>query len=191
MSEEPVLIPNPHPAPRASLVGRLDALDRRLTSAIVIGPAAHGRPRLWVEALRRFSEAGSYGVGWVVLFGVVGVLNDGIVRGVVAAAFVLSMLVTNTLIKKVIKRPRPTVRAILHSPSSWSMPSAHTSMAMVGAATMGVISPDWAPLWWTVAVLLGASRVMLGMHFLGDVLVGAVIGLAVGLLIAAPVVAWL
>lgn len=188
MSEPSPLVPNPDPHAPQSLLGRLDALDRKLTSAIVIGPAAHGRPRFWVETLRRFSEMGSYGIGWVALFAIVGMASDGLLRGAVAAAFVVAMLVSNTLIKNVFKRPRPTIRAITHSPSSWSMPSAHTSMAMVGAATMTVISPDWAVLWWCVAFGLGASRVMLGMHFLGDVVVGALLGLVVGLAIAAPVV---
>ena len=186
-------VTNPPPpehmeSPATGPLARLDALDRRVTRRILIAQTADGRVRFGVSALRRFSEAGSYGVGWVVLFALVGLRADGVWPAVVSSLFVLGMLTSNTLIKNVFKRPRPTLRAIKHAPSSWSMPSAHTSMAMVGAATMSVMVPDLTILWWSVAAALGLSRVMLGMHFLGDVLVGAVLGTAVGLLIAAPVV---
>ncbi|MCW2927086.1 MAG: phosphoesterase [Thermoleophilia bacterium] len=172
-----------------SLLARLDAADRELSARIVVKPRADGRPRRWLMVLRRFSEAGSYGVGWVVMFAVVGIANDGVKRGAVAAALVVAMLTCNTLVKNVIRRPRPVARAIAHAPTTYSMPSAHSSMAMVGAATMQVIVPDQAILWWCVAVGLAISRVMLGMHYLADVVAGAALGIAVGLLVAAPIVA--
>lgn len=180
MSDAPPLNP--------SLLERLDALDRRVSAAIVVKPRADGRPRRWLVFLRRFSEAGSYGVGWIVLFLVVGVLSDGFARGIVAAACVVGMLAFNTVVKNLIRRPRPVAKAIAHAPTTYSMPSAHTSMAMVGAATMQVIVPDQAILWWSVAVGLAASRVLLGMHYLADILAGALLGIAVGLLVAAPIV---
>ena len=180
MSDAPPL----HP----TLLQRLDALDRRVSAAIVVKPKADGSPRRWLVFLRRFSEAGSYGIGWIVLFGVVGVLSDGIARGLAAAALVVAMLAFNTVVKNVIRRPRPIAKAITHAPTTYSMPSAHTSMAMVGAATMQVIVPDLAVLWWGVAIGLAASRVLLGMHYLADVLAGMLLGLACGLLVAAPIV---
>jgi undecaprenyl-diphosphatase len=174
--------------PPTSLLQRLDRLDERVSAFLVIKPRADGTPRRWLVFLRRFSEAGSYGIGWIVLFGVVGVLNDGLRRGLVAATLVVLMLAFNTVIKRVIRRPRPVAKAIAHAPTTYSMPSAHTSMAMVGAATMAVIVPDQAWLWWSVAFGLAASRVLLGMHYLADVLAGAALGIACGLLVAAPIV---
>jgi membrane-associated phospholipid phosphatase len=171
-----------------TLLQRLDALDRRVSAALVVKPRADGTPRRWLVFLRRFSEAGSYGVGWIALFAIVGILGDGIARGLVAAACVVGMLAVNTLVKHLIRRPRPIARAIAHAPTTYSMPSAHTSMAMVGAATMQVIVPDQAPLWWSVAAALAASRVLLGMHYLADILAGVAFGLACGLLLAAPLV---
>jgi undecaprenyl-diphosphatase len=99
------------------------------------------------------------------------------------------MLAFNTVVKNVIRRPRPVAKAIAHAPTTYSMPSAHTSMAMVGAATMQVIVPDQAVLWWTVALSLAASRVLLGMHYLADVLAGVVLGIVCGVFVAMPIVA--
>jgi undecaprenyl-diphosphatase len=174
--------------PDDTLLARLDALDRRLSAWLVVKPRPDGMPRRWLVLLRRFSEAGSYGIGWIVVFAVVGVLSDGIRRGVVAGALVVAMLGFNTLVKRIIRRPRPVARAIEHAPTTYSMPSAHTSMAMVGAASMSVIQPQLATFWWVVAFGLAASRVLLGMHYLFDVLAGIVLGLACGLLVAAPIV---
>lgn len=170
------------------MLDHLDRLDRRLSTLLLVKARSDGMPRRWLILLRRFSEAGSYGVGWIVLFGVVGVASDGFRRGLAAGTLVLMMLAFNTLVKRIIRRPRPLTRAIDHAPTTYSMPSAHTSMAMVGAATMQVIVPDQAILWWCVAVALALSRVLLGMHYLFDVLAGVALGLACGLLIAAPVV---
>lgn len=176
------------PTPPGTLLERLDAADRRASAWLVIKPRPDGLPRRWLVLLRRFSEAGSYGIGWIALFAFVGIASDGLRRGAVAAAFVVLMLCLNTLVKRVIRRPRPVARAINHAPTTFSMPSAHTSMAMVGAATMQVIVPDQAVLWWTVAAALAASRVLLGMHYLADVLAGAALGMAFGLAVAAPIV---
>lgn len=167
---------------------KLDALDQRISERLVLKPPANSRQKTGIEALRRFSEAGSYGIGWILLFAVVGVYLEGVIVGAVAGACVVGMLLLNTLIKSRTRRERPKIRAIAHAPKSSSMPSAHTSMAMVGASVMSVIAPDYAPLWWIVAIGLGVSRVLLGMHWLGDVLAGAALGLLVGLLVAAPLV---
>jgi undecaprenyl-diphosphatase len=166
----------------------LDALDRRVSARIVAPAAADGHVRTWVRILRRFSEAGSYGIGWVVAFAVVGVTSSSWQAGLAAAVSVVAMLVLNTIVKQIIKRPRPATRAIDHAPHSYSMPSAHTSMAMVGAATMSVLVPELTLLWWAVALCLAVSRVVLGMHYLGDVLVGALFGAVLGLTVAAPLV---
>lgn len=176
------------PPPNATLLERFDELDRRLSAAVVVKPRADGRPRPWLRVLRRFSEAGSYGVGWIVLFAAAGVISDGVRRGAVAGALVVAMLGFNTVVKRIIRRPRPVAKAIEHAPTTYSMPSAHTSMAMVGASTMSVIEPNLVPLWWAIAVGLATSRVMLGMHYLFDVLAGAALGLACGVFVAAPIV---
>jgi undecaprenyl-diphosphatase len=61
-------------------------------------------------------------------------------------------------------------------------------MAVVGAAVMTWVAPSLAPLWWAWSALLATSRVLLGMHYLGDVLAGAAFGALVAWLAALPLV---
>lgn len=182
-------LPDPPPAdPSPTLLQRLDDIDRRASRAVTASMRSSGAVRGWVVVVAKFSQAGSYGIGWIVAFAIVGVATKGFAPALVAAGCVVATLLLNTLIKQRIRRPRPSLQAIRHTPGSWSMPSAHTSMAMVGAATMQQIVPELAAVWWIIAVLLGTSRVLLGMHYIADVVVGALLGLLLGLVVAAPLV---
>ena len=183
-----VVIPAGDERPSGGRWARFDEIDRRLSERILVKPHPDGLNRHRLQVLRRFSEAGSYGIGWICLFAIAGIISDGWLRGFAAAGCVIAMLLLNTVVKSIIRRPRPHQRAIEHAPTTFSMPSAHTSMAMVGASTMSVIEPRLTIGWWVFAVALGASRVMLGMHYLFDVLAGAVLGLVCGLLVAAPLI---
>jgi undecaprenyl-diphosphatase len=98
---------------------------------------------------------------------------------------ILGTLMLNTAVKLVVRRPRPT-GAHGHTPRSYSFPSAHSSMAVVGASAMTVLEPALAVLWWAIAALLAASRVLLGAHYLGDVVAGALLGALVAT-VAVPV----
>ena len=161
------------------------ALDLHASRRVLIDLPDGTQPQ-WVRALRRFSEAGSYGIGWIALFAVVVTWREGITAAAVAAACVVGTLATNTVIKQVVRRRRPRVNAAGQQPSTYSMPSAHTSMAVVGAAVMCTVVPQLAALWVAVAVALAVSRVMLGMHYIADIVVGALYGLAIAVVAAVP-----
>jgi membrane-associated phospholipid phosphatase len=63
----------------------------------------------------------------------------------------------------------------------WSFPSGHT-VTIVGLATaLYLLWPRFLPWYVMAAVLVGASRVVIGAHYLGDVLGGAYVGLVVTL----------
>lgn len=61
----------------------------------------------------------------------------------------------------------------------WSMPSSHTSAAVALAVWLGVVYPRLRPLVIGWVVVVGVSRVLLGAHYLSDVLVGAGVGFVV------------
>jgi membrane-associated phospholipid phosphatase len=90
------------------------------------------------------------------------------------------------VIKEVVDRVRPaladpTVTVLVTTPPSPSFPSGHTATAFAAATAVGVFHPRlrWPLL--ALAALVGFSRMYLGVHYGLDVVVGAVLGVAIGL----------
>ena len=65
-------------------------------------------------------------------------------------------------------------------PDKFSFPSGHSITAFAVALSVGLFSPDLQGVLLTVALLIASSRIILGMHFLSDVLVGSTIGVFLG-----------
>ena len=92
------------------------------------------------------------------------------------------------VLKNTLRRRRPheaieNYRARIVASDRFSLPSGHTSAAFFVATFLSLgLSLIFLPLYlWALAV--GMSRVVLGVHFPGDVLVGACLGITVGLVI--------
>lgn len=58
-----------------------------------------------------------------------------------------------------------------------SMPSGHTAATFAGLVMIGMLAPKFKPLTWTLAIIVGASRVACGAHWPTDVIFGAFIGM--------------
>jgi undecaprenyl-diphosphatase len=84
-------------------------------------------------------------------------------------------------IKKTTGRKRPCAIephcwATLLPPDQFSFPSGHTITAFAVAVSLSSFYPELAAGLFFCAVSVAASRILLGMHFLSDVLAGAAIG---------------
>jgi undecaprenyl-diphosphatase len=94
----------------------------------------------------------------------------------------------NAIIKALVGRSRPPDEIGLHAattvPGSPSFPSGHSMSAFAVATAIALLAPRmrWPVL--GLAALIAFSRVYLGVHFWLDVLAGAVLGSAIGALIA-------
>jgi undecaprenyl-diphosphatase len=66
-------------------------------------------------------------------------------------------------------------------PDKYSFPSGHSITAFAMAISVGMFYPQLQPLLLTVAVMIAFSRIVLGMHFLSDVVVGSIIGVILAL----------
>lgn len=101
---------------------------------------------------------------------------------------VLSAGVLVKLLKVFIGRARPIFYEALDMtgffpPSlDWafnSMPSGHAAVSFAGLVMIGMLAPKFKPLTWTLAILIGVSRVAVGAHWPSDVIFGAFLGMAV------------
>jgi undecaprenyl-diphosphatase len=72
--------------------------------------------------------------------------------------------------------PEPHCWATLLPPDQFSFPSGHTITAFSVAITLGHFYPDLLLGLLFCAASVAASRILLGMHFLSDVVAGAAIG---------------
>jgi undecaprenyl-diphosphatase len=81
------------------------------------------------------------------------------------------------------KRPceiEPHCWAFVLPPDKYSFPSGHSITAFAVAVTVGLFYPFLQPCLLVLALLIAASRIILGMHFLSDVIAGSALGVALG-----------
>jgi undecaprenyl-diphosphatase len=83
------------------------------------------------------------------------------------------------------KRPceiEPHCWAAILPPDKYSFPSGHSITAFAVAVSLGLFYPELQVCLLAAASLIAASRIILGMHFLSDVLAGSAIGVVLGMI---------
>jgi undecaprenyl-diphosphatase len=137
-------------------------------------------------AMRWISAGGGAGAVWLML-GIAGLL----MRRHRAAAWrvflivMLAYILVDAVVKPAFARSRPSPQAtspprhLPPLPRSFSFPSGHATSTFGAAVAVSRMWPQTRVLWWTLAVLVGYSRIYLGHHYPLDVLGGAVLGIAV------------
>lgn len=81
------------------------------------------------------------------------------------------------------KRPceiEPHCWSSILPPDKYSFPSGHSITAFAVALSVGMFYPGLQGPLFAAAFLIAGSRIVLGMHFLSDVLAGSAIGVALG-----------
>jgi undecaprenyl-diphosphatase len=140
--------------------------------------------RLWAVAATRAGD------GW--LWGLVGVFVLFFARETrvpalaSAGSAALAGVAIFILMKKFSGRKRPCeiephCWAKLLPPDRFSFPSGHTITAFAMAVSLSRFYPVLFPALLFCALSIGTSRIVLGMHFLSDVLVAALLGTGLGL----------
>jgi undecaprenyl-diphosphatase len=166
----------------AGVVSGLTALDHALMRRV-----HRWRPPRWLRWYLVAATRG--GDGW--LWWLCGALilashqDSGyraIATGALAAAFGILLF---RLLKTTVKRKRPCQIEPhcwydLLPPDQFSFPSGHSLTAFAVATSLGQFYPFALPTLLLCAASIAISRVLLGMHFLTDVIAGALFGALVG-----------
>jgi undecaprenyl-diphosphatase len=113
-----------------------------------------------------------------------------------SALSVATGLLTFVLLKRVTGRERPCATeshcwANLLPPDRFSFPSGHTITAFAVAVPIGIYYPALLAGLIFCAMSIASSRILLGLHYLSDVLAGILIGCTIGVawyLLLAPAV---
>ena len=105
---------------------------------------------------------------------------------VLALAIGAESLIVNQGLKRLFRRPRPTVegdpRFPVRRPLTSSFPSGHASAAAFTAVLLTAWDgPRVAPLWWSLAGIVATSRAYVRIHHASDVVAGMATGAALGL----------
>ena len=110
----------------------------------------------------------------------------------VLAALIVMVVFNNLLLKNLIARARPYATypeliedliGIIHVPSSYSFPSGHTVSAMAVAFTVLTQHKKLGSIVLVFAILMGLSRLYVGVHFPTDVYGGMVVGALIALFV--------
>jgi membrane-associated phospholipid phosphatase len=92
-------------------------------------------------------------------------------------------LAVNYGVKRIVRRDRPLEAAALtRHPSSPSFPSSHAAMSAAAAVVLADARPSLTALWALLAAAMCASRLHVGAHHTSDVVGGALLGTATGML---------
>lgn len=158
------------------IVSHLDARDRALFDRLFLGPASRQTIRL---AWRTVTHTGGFwcsvlaaGLPWLACCA----LHDASVAAMTTLG--VSHFIVQIL-KRSCGRPRPSPTGgqgpLIAVPDRFSFPSGHACASMAVALAYGLAYPALAVPLVTIATIVGFSRVCLGVHYPGDVLIGQLI----------------
>jgi undecaprenyl-diphosphatase len=139
--------------------------------------------RIWMILATRMGDGWIwYGLGLMLL--VFGGPQRFSAIGAAGSAAILGIFVFKAL-KKLSQRPRPCQLephcwSTVLPPDQFSFPSGHTMTAFSIALVISYFYPPLKGVLFFLALSIAVSRVVLGMHFLSDVLAGVVLGIALG-----------
>ena len=133
--------------------------------------------------------AGSYGQLWLIIAALLLIFKGTRKAGIsVLIAYLAVYLLGQIILKQLISRPRPcqidqAFALLVARPSSSSFPSTHSAWAFGAATAIFMQHRKLGAAAYAVAALIAFSRMYMFLHFPTDVLFGAAMGMALGVLV--------
>lgn len=119
-------------------------------------------------------------------------------------ALSLSDILNSHLLKEWIARPRPCqvaelvgqLKVLVRCSPHFSMPSSHASNHFALSAFLvlsgAITNVKWKAVLWCWATIIGLAQVYVGVHYPGDIVAGAILGIVLGFLLSSGLKAfWL
>jgi undecaprenyl-diphosphatase len=145
------------------------------------------RPPRWLRLWMMAATRGGDGWLWYAMGLVVALLGgserfQALLAAAVAVSFGIALFLR---LKRSFGRKRPCALephcwATLLPPDQFSFPSGHTITAFAVAVSLGTFYPALFPGLLFCALSVALSRILLGLHFLSDVVAGGVLGAMLG-----------
>lgn len=157
---------------------RLDARDRAVFARLRLTPHCGARRRTFWSVVTHVGGARA-SIGLTLLAWLAPAVRAGHIWDTLLLLGWSHLIVQ--IVKRTVGRPRPgslsAYEALVEIPDRFSFPSGHACAAMSVALGFSAAFPVLALPLLAMAMLVGFSRVMLGVHYPGDVVVGQAIAL--------------
>jgi undecaprenyl-diphosphatase len=168
----------------APLLVRLGTHDRALMLRCAMSPAAPRATRFGWKAVTHLGgtgvSVGAAGVPWFACCE----LHEA--AELALATLAISHLLVQ-VVKRIVGRGRPSrmgeVQASVREPDRFSFPSGHATASLAVALGYAMVFPLWAGPLLLLALLVGFSRIRLGVHYPSDVLVGQLLAVVTAIVI--------
>jgi membrane-associated phospholipid phosphatase len=159
---------------------------RDLDESLLRAMRTRGHSPALEGAARALGKTGNNGAIWLALGVVLALVDPGHREAwLICAALAPVAIGLNFAVKLVARRPRPVLEGLPPlggAPSSLSFPSAHATSSFAVATAMTRVDSLGA-LAFLLALALALGRPYLGMHYPSDILAGALLGVALGLIV--------
>jgi undecaprenyl-diphosphatase len=166
------------------LLTRLDERDRALFLRWAMLENASASARIFWRTVTHLGSAPAAIAACLLPMALGGAVASASTRALLS--LVVSHIVVQ-LVKRTVGRPRPlrdrVWRSLVAAPDRFSFPSGHSAAAMSVALIYCVRFPELGVVLMPLAMLVGISRVCLGVHYPGDVLMGQLLALLTGVIV--------